>query len=74
MLKRDQLFQYQNRGVDFIKEKRKCALFLDMGMGKTTTTLTAIKDMLDDFSAFRVLIIVNLRDSVSGQFIKQGKI
>lgn len=61
MLKRDQLFQYQNRGVDFIKEKRKCALFLDMGMGKTTTTLTAIRDMFDDFSAFRVLIIAPLR-------------
>ena len=61
MLKREQLFQYQNRGVDFIKEKRKCALFLDMGMGKTTTTLTAVKDMLDDFSAFRVLIVAPLR-------------
>lgn len=61
MLKREQLFNYQDRGVDFIKEKRKCALFLDMGMGKTTTTLTAIRDMFDDFSAFRVLIIAPLR-------------
>lgn len=61
MLKREQLFNYQGRGVDFIKEKRKCALFLDMGMGKTTTTLTAIRDMFDDFSAFRVLIIAPLR-------------
>ena len=46
MLKENQMYAYQRRGVDFIKEKKKCLLFLDMGLGKTTTTLTAMSHLL----------------------------
>lgn len=61
MLKRENMYAYQTRAVNFIREKRKCALFLDMGLGKTATTLTAISDALSDFDISRVLIIAPLR-------------
>jgi len=61
MLSRIDLHEYQERGVAFIKERKRCALWLDMGLGKTTTTLTAISDLLDSFAVSRVLIIAPLR-------------
>jgi len=41
------LFNYQQKMVDFIREKKKVGLFVDMGMGKTLTALTAVNDLLD---------------------------
>lgn len=61
MLSRNNLHAYQNRAVEFIKEKKRCALFLDMGMGKSVSTLTAITDLIDGFSARKVLVIAPLR-------------
>lgn len=61
MLKRTDLHAYQLRGVSFILNKKRCGLFLDMGLGKTTTTLTAISDVIDGFGAKKVLVIAPLR-------------
>ena len=61
MLKRTNLHAYQLHALDFIRKKLKCGLFLDMGLGKTTTSLTAASDMLDDFQVCRVLVIAPLR-------------
>ena len=61
MLSRDNLHDYQNKALTFIKDKRKCALFLDMGLGKSVTTLTAASDMLEDFAVNKVLVIAPLR-------------
>lgn len=36
-------------------------MFLDMGLGKTTSALTAIKDLVDSFMVNRVLVIAPLR-------------
>jgi SNF2 family DNA or RNA helicase len=47
--------------VEFIKAKRKCALWVDMGLGKTAATLTAIRDLYDDFEVNRVLVIAPKR-------------
>jgi SNF2 family DNA or RNA helicase len=58
---RDRLHDYQNRAVSFIKDNPSCALWVDMGLGKTVTVLTAIADLLDNFEAHRVLIIAPLR-------------
>ncbi|WP_166162494.1 SNF2-related protein [Jeotgalibaca arthritidis] len=53
---------YQKYAIDFIKNNKTAALLLDMGLGKTVTTLTAIKDLMhDDFTIRRVLIIAPLR-------------
>lgn len=61
MLSRLDLHDYQRRGVEFIKAEKRCALFLFMGAGKTTTTLTAVSDLLDGFEVSKVLVIAPLR-------------
>src|SRR3954469_5335023 len=55
------LHPYQHKAIDFILKKKKCALFLDMGLGKTVITLTAISKLLDEFSIAKILIIGPLR-------------
>ena len=45
MLDRSNLHSYQRTGVDYIKAHPFCGLFLDMGLGKTATTLTAIEEL-----------------------------
>lgn len=57
MLQRNQLHSYQNRGVQHIIDNPFCALFLDMGLGKSVTTLTAIKELLDGCIISNALII-----------------
>jgi SNF2 family DNA or RNA helicase len=52
---------YQIAAINFIKEKRNCALFLEMGLGKTVTTLTALQDLHRDYEAHRILIVAPLR-------------
>jgi len=63
MLKKNNLHNYQLKAVNHIINTPKCALFLDMGLGKTTTTLTAIEDLLYDSFELdgKVLIIAPLR-------------
>ncbi len=61
MLKRENLHHYQNSALDVVLNKKKCALFLDMGLGKTTTTLTAIYDLYYNFSVERILVIAPLK-------------
>lgn len=49
---------YQKVAIDFMLEKGSCGLFLDMGMGKSVATLTAILDLLyNSYEAKKVLII-----------------
>lgn len=57
MLDRSDLHEYQERGVSHIIDNEYCALFLDMGLGKTVTTLTAIKELLDNCIISNVLVI-----------------
>lgn len=61
MLSRNNLHPYQNKAVDFILNERRCMLALEMGLGKSVSTLTAISDMLDGFTANKVLVIAPLR-------------
>lgn len=61
MLCRDNLHPYQEKAVSFIIEQKRCQLWLDLGLGKTTTTLTAITDLLDSFAVSRVLVVAPLR-------------
>lgn len=58
---RDNLHPYQDRAVRFIKERNSCALWVDMGLGKTVSTLTAVAEMMADMDAWRVLVIAPLR-------------
>jgi SNF2 family DNA or RNA helicase len=57
MRTREELRPYQRAGIRFIKEKKRCALFVDPGLGKTTTTLTSLCDMIDELECGRVLVV-----------------
>lgn len=61
MRSRSDLHDYQERCVDWIKVKRRCGLFVSMGLGKTVSTLTAIADLQDACMVERVLVIAPLR-------------
>lgn len=53
---------YQAYATDYIETHPVAAVFLDMGLGKTSITLTAISDLLfDSFEVHRVLVIAPLR-------------
>lgn len=61
MLRKDNLHDYQVRGISHIIENECAALFLDCGMGKSATTLTAIKELIDGCVISNVLIIAPKR-------------
>ena len=55
-------FPYQQEAIRRIIEQPAAGLFLDMGMGKTVITLTAINElMFDRFEVARVLVIAPKR-------------
>lgn len=56
------LHNYQIAAINHIIKKPKCALFLEMGLGKTVSTLTAIKHLLYfDLDVNKVLVIAPKR-------------
>lgn len=55
------LRSYQKFFADLIVEKPGVLLSIDMGLGKTATTLTAIRRLLDAGEVRRVLIVAPLR-------------
>ena len=57
MLKKEQLHEYQVKAVDMIVRNLNCGLFLDMGLGKTVSTLTAIQELREIGFIDKVLII-----------------
>ena len=53
---------YQQYAADFILEHPVAAVFLEMGLGKTVVTLTAIQELcLNRFEIRKVLIVAPLR-------------
>ena len=52
---------YQQTAYDWIMKHERCGLFLDMGLGKTVITLTAIRDLIDSLDAEKVLVIAPKR-------------
>src|SRR5690554_140746 len=53
---------YQVYTINQIRRKSKIALILDMGLGKTVCTLTALNDLMyDSFEVNKVLVIAPLR-------------
>lgn len=64
MLTRENLHDYQNRAVEFLKDPAPIpnkALWADMGLGKTTCALTAFRDLIRSFDARRALVVAPLR-------------
>ncbi|UDY80384.1 putative helicase protein [Achromobacter phage AXY1] len=58
---REDMHDYQDTGVDFIKLNPFCALWIDLGLGKTCTTLTAIRDLIASGEVHRVLVVGPIR-------------
>ena len=53
---------YQAYAIDYIENHPIASVFLDMGLGKTSITLTAINNLLfDRFEVHKVLVIAPLR-------------
>lgn len=54
--------EYQKYAIEYIKQNPVSAILLDMGLGKTVISLTAINDLMyDSFEVHKVLIIAPLR-------------
>lgn len=61
MLSRSLMHGYQNRDVDILKDNPAHGLWRQMGLGKTITTATALRDMMNDFTIGRTLIVAPKR-------------
>jgi SNF2 family DNA or RNA helicase len=61
MLTRANLRDYQKRAVEFVKSQMCAGLFLDMGLGKTVSTLTAASDLLASGKVKKILLVAPLR-------------
>lgn len=48
---------YQRRAIDWVIAHERCLLFLDMGLGKTVSTLTAIQRLKDYAEVEKVLVV-----------------
>lgn len=58
---RDNMYDYQKRAVEFIKERPNCALWAECGLGKTAIAETVILDLVNAFESRRALVIAPLR-------------
>lgn len=61
MLTRKNLHPYQEKAVQFVKDNKKAALWIDMGLGKTVSTLTALSELKRDNEIGKTLIVAPLR-------------
>lgn len=61
MLQRSDLRAYQHRAIGHIKALKNCALYVDCGLGKTVSTLTAFVDMQDSCDVRKMLVVAPKR-------------
>lgn len=58
MLDRHNLHDYQNTAVKHIIDNEKAGLFLDMGLGKTVSTLTAINTLINEELEINTVLVI----------------
>lgn len=59
-------YQYQQTAIDWVLDHPRCALLLDMGLGKTVCTLSAIDELIyERLEVRKVLVIAPLRVAAS---------
>jgi len=61
MLDRPDLHEYQRHAIAFAREKKRCLLALDLGLGKTASVLTLLSDLQDELEVRRVLVVAPLK-------------
>jgi SNF2 family DNA or RNA helicase len=52
----NELRRFQRAAIDFIREVKRCALFIDMGLGKTIISLSAIMQLVQELGIKRALV------------------
>lgn len=62
---------YQQHCIDKIIEVKKIGLFLDMGLGKTVTTLTAIRELKYNRFAVRRVLVIAPKKVAEGTWTKE---
>ena len=62
---------YQQHCIDEIIRIKKIGLFLDMGLGKTVTTLTAVKELKYNRFAVRKVLVVAPKKVAEGTWTKE---
>lgn len=50
-------YQYQTAAVQWVLDRPRCCLFLDMGLGKSVITLTAIRQLIDEAEISSALVV-----------------
>lgn len=58
---RADLFNYQLRAVEHIKQHEACACWLDLGLGKTVVALTALAELLSGYDVKHALVAAPMR-------------
>lgn len=61
MLSRADLHPYQHRAARHVVDVPRCALWLDMGLGKSVSTLTGLVDLRAAFETNKTLVVAPLR-------------
>lgn len=61
ILRKEQLHNYQLRSIEHIKNHYRSMLWLDLGLGKTISTLTATVDLMSNFQVYGALVVAPLR-------------
>jgi len=49
---------YQERAIRFVEDTPYCALFVDMGLGKTVVTLTALRELQRDYLDIGKILVI----------------
>jgi SNF2 family DNA or RNA helicase len=67
------LHNYQLQAIDFIKSNKRCGLFIEMGLGKTISTLTTIDDLIKSKQIKSAMVVAPLRvaSNTWGNEVKQ---
>lgn len=50
-------YKYQQKAIQWVTDKPRCCLFLDMGLGKSVCTLTAVSRLIDWCEVEKVLVV-----------------
>lgn len=58
MLKETDLHEYQKKAVEHIITHKYCGLFLEMGLGKTVSALTAVEKLMYDYLEVNSVLVI----------------
>lgn len=64
---------YQERAIGWVEDHPRCLLFLDMGLGKSVITLTAVQRLIDHAEVERVLVVAPKKVAESTWSTEAGK-